>query len=55
MTVFNWKVSISNAVKAGKNVEMKVEVGYANGTNRPNRFLVTAKINGSTKTFPFTQ
>jgi filamentous hemagglutinin len=43
-------------LKAGKTVNMKIEVGYPpGGSARPNNFLVTAIIDGKIKEFPFQQ
>ncbi len=44
-----------SALKEGKSVNVKIEVGYPNGQAlRPNSFFVEANIDGSVKRFPFT-
>ena len=41
---------------AGKNVSVKIEVGYpAGGGVRPDSFFVTATIDGVKREFPFRQ
>jgi filamentous hemagglutinin len=47
---------LADALKAGKNVSIKIDVGYPAGPYvRPNKFNVTAIINGEPKTFRFSQ
>ena len=60
--VFNngtWKAIESDLAKArdaSKNVSVKIDIGYPDsGGVRPNRFIVTTKINGIEETIPFRQ
>lgn len=48
--------AFQNALKEGKKVSVKIEVGYPpNSGVRPNAFIVEASINGSVRRFPFMQ
>ncbi|MEQ1402955.1 DUF637 domain-containing protein [Acinetobacter baumannii] len=54
----SWKAmesELANAVKLGKDVNMKVAVGYPTGSSRPNKFIVTATINGKSTNYQFSQ
>jgi filamentous hemagglutinin len=54
----SWKAmesELANAVKLGKDVNMKVTVGYPTGSSRPNKFIVTATINGKSTNYQFSQ
>ncbi|PIE46581.1 MAG: hypothetical protein CSA42_07765 [Gammaproteobacteria bacterium] len=55
----DWKAMedhLRKELKAGKTVSVKIDVGYPNGnTKRPNKFFVTATIDGVIKTYPFRQ
>ncbi|MGE9819638.1 DUF637 domain-containing protein [Acinetobacter baumannii] len=54
----SWKAmesELANAVKLGKDVNMKVAVGYPTGSSRPNKFIVTATINGKFTNYQFSQ
>lgn len=54
----SWKAmesELANAVKLGKDVNMKVAVGYPTGSSRPNKFIVTATINGKSTNYQFLQ
>ncbi|MFA2885331.1 two-partner secretion domain-containing protein [Acinetobacter pittii] len=54
----SWKAmesELANAVKLGKDVNMKVAVGYPTGISRPNKFIVTATINGKSTNYQFSQ
>jgi filamentous hemagglutinin len=53
-----WKAmekQLADALKAGKNVSIKIDVGYAGNSARPSQFNVTATINGKSSRFKFTQ
>jgi len=48
--------NLKNAIDAGKEVSVEIDVSYpVSGGTRPNGFVVTTKIDGSTQTIPFRQ
>ena len=55
----DWKameLQLANELKAGKSVNIKIDVGYSNSSSvRPNEFNVTAVIDGVKKTWEFDQ
>ena len=47
---------LRNALKDGKSVSVKIDVGYPAGEGvRPDKFFVQATIDGKIKEFPFRQ
>lgn len=50
------ELQLANELKAGKSVNIKIDVGYSNSSSvRPNEFNVTAVIDGVKKTWEFDQ
>ncbi len=46
---------LAKALDQGKDVSVKIDVGYPDGGVRPNSFIVTTTINGIEETIPFRQ
>jgi filamentous hemagglutinin len=50
------EISLQKELEAGKNVTVKIDVGYPGSTGvRPNSFSVVAVVNGQPRVFNFTQ
>jgi filamentous hemagglutinin len=46
---------LADALKAGKNVSIKIDVGYSGASARPSKFVVSAIIGGNRQKFEFFQ